>query len=119
MMTKIFFVRHAQPEYNHADDRTRPLTEEGLADTKIVVETLKDKGIDVMIICINGRLGNMNAEDAARLTKILSPRVGIPTHYGMFASNTEDPTAYTSRIDCGYILEYNREYSVKEILTNV
>lgn len=83
------------------------------------LETWKDKGIDVMIICINGRLGNMNAEDAARLTKILSPRVGIPTHYGMFASNTEDPTAYTSRIDCGYILEYNREYSVKEILTNV
>ena len=46
MMTKIFFVRHAQPEYNHADDRTRPLTEEGLVDTKIVVETLKDKEID-------------------------------------------------------------------------
>ena len=45
-MTKIFFVRHAQPEYNHADDRTRPLTEEGLVDTKIVVETLKDKEID-------------------------------------------------------------------------
>ena len=80
---------------------------------------LKDRKIDVMIICINGRLGNMNAEDAARLTKILAPRVGIPTHYGMFESNTENPEVYTSKIDCGYVLEYNREYSVKEILENV
>ena len=83
------------------------------------LEGLKDKTIDLMIICINGRLGNMNAEEAARLTKILSPRAGIPTHYGMFESNTEDPAAYTSKIDCGFILDYNREYSVKEILENV
>lgn len=45
-MTKIYFVRHAQPEHNHADDRTRPLTEEGVLDSKIVLETLKDKEID-------------------------------------------------------------------------
>ena len=45
-MTKVFFVRHAQPEHNHTDDRTRPLTAEGIADTKIVLETLKDKKID-------------------------------------------------------------------------
>lgn len=46
-MTKVFFVRHAQPEHNHADDRTRPLTEEGMADTGIVLETLKEKEIDL------------------------------------------------------------------------
>lgn len=45
-MTKVFFVRHAQPEHNHTDDRTRPLTAEGISDTKIVLETLKDKKID-------------------------------------------------------------------------
>lgn len=45
-MTKIFFVRHAQPEHNHADDRTRPLTQEGIIDSKIVLETLKDKEVD-------------------------------------------------------------------------
>lgn len=28
-MTRIYFVRHAQPEHGHADDRTRPLTDEG------------------------------------------------------------------------------------------
>ena len=46
-MTKVYFVRHAQPEHDHVDDRTRPLTKEGLADAKIVLETLRDKGIDV------------------------------------------------------------------------
>ncbi len=83
------------------------------------LEELKDKKIDLMIICINGRLGNMNAADAAKLTKILSPRIAIPTHYGMFESNTENPEVYTSKIDCGRILDYNREYTIKEILGNV
>ncbi|MBE5882943.1 MAG: histidine phosphatase family protein [Lachnospiraceae bacterium] len=45
-MTRVFFVRHAQPEHNYPDDRTRPLTEEGAADAKIVLDTLKDKEID-------------------------------------------------------------------------
>lgn len=45
-MTKVFFVRHAQPRHDHVDDMTRPLTEEGKADAKIVLETLQDKGID-------------------------------------------------------------------------
>ena len=83
------------------------------------LEELSERGIDLMIICINGRLGNMNAADAARLTKIIRPRVSVPTHYGMFESNTEDPEAYTSQIDCGYVMDYNREYGVKEILRSV
>ena len=45
-MTKVFFVRHAQPRHDHVDDMTRPLTEEGMDDTKIVLETLQDKEID-------------------------------------------------------------------------
>lgn len=46
-MTKVFFVRHAQPEHNWEDDRTRPLTTEGKADSKIVLDFLKDKNVDV------------------------------------------------------------------------
>lgn len=46
-MTKVYFVRHAQPDFHHENDRTRPLTEEGAADSKIVLELLKDKEIDV------------------------------------------------------------------------
>ena len=48
-MTKIYFVRHAEPDKSVKDDRTRPLTEQGLEDTKFVYEKLKDKGIDVAI----------------------------------------------------------------------
>ena len=45
-MTKIYFVRHAQPEHAWEDDRTRPLTGEGGRDSAIVFEFLKDKHID-------------------------------------------------------------------------
>lgn len=45
-MTKIYFVRHAQPEHAWEDDRTRPLTGEGKNDSAIVFEFLKDKHID-------------------------------------------------------------------------
>lgn len=46
-MTKVFFVRHAQPEHSWEEDRTRPLTEEGKNDSSVVLEFFKDKNIDV------------------------------------------------------------------------
>ena len=48
-MTTIYFVRHCKPDISIADDRKRPLTEEGLADSTKVMEVLKDKKIDVFI----------------------------------------------------------------------
>ena len=75
--------------------------------------------IDLMFICINGKLGNMTVTEAIKLTKIIAPRVGSPSHYGMFESNTEDPQKYLSRVACGFEMKYNKEYSVKEILENV
>ena len=45
-MTRVYFVRHAQPEHDWKEDRTRPLTEEGKVDSAIVLEFLKDKKID-------------------------------------------------------------------------
>ena len=47
-MTKVFFVRHAQPVHAHSDDRTRPLTKEGIQDSTLVLETLKDKEIEAV-----------------------------------------------------------------------
>lgn len=47
MATEVYFVRHAQPEHMWEDDRTRPLTDEGKKDTKIVLDFLKSKEIDV------------------------------------------------------------------------
>ena len=80
---------------------------------------LADKNIDVMFICINGKLGNMNVDDAARLTRIIAPRIGVPNHYGMFESNSEDPQKYISQIKNGFILKHNVEYTIKEILDYV
>lgn len=45
-MTRVFFVRHAQPLFSWADDLTRPLTEEGMQDRRIVLEFLQDKQVD-------------------------------------------------------------------------
>ena len=44
-ITRIIFVRHARSQYGE-DDRTRPLTEEGLKSREVVVETLKEFEID-------------------------------------------------------------------------
>lgn len=44
-MTKVYFVRHAQPEYEWLDDRTRPLTAEGKDDAKVVQEFFENKQI--------------------------------------------------------------------------
>ena len=80
---------------------------------------LSCRNIDIMFICINGKLGNMNVDDAARLTRIISPKIGIPNHYGMFESNTEDPQKYTSQIERSFIMEHDKKYTVKEILQSV
>jgi L-ascorbate metabolism protein UlaG (beta-lactamase superfamily) len=47
-----------------------------------------------LLVCINGKLGNMTAAEAARLAAALRPRVAIPMHYGMFADNTADPQEF-------------------------
>lgn len=44
-MTRVYFVRHAQPDYRVGTDRDRPLTAEGLEDRRVVLEFLRDKEI--------------------------------------------------------------------------
>lgn len=83
------------------------------------LEELKKYNIDIMFICINGKLGNMSVDDAIELTKIINPKVGVPTHYGMFASNTEDPRNYISKLECGFEMKYNIEYDILEVIESV
>lgn len=45
-MTKVYFVRHAEPEHSWADDRTRPLTKEGIKDCDIVLNFFQTRKID-------------------------------------------------------------------------
>ncbi|MBQ9120461.1 MAG: histidine phosphatase family protein [Lachnospiraceae bacterium] len=48
-MTSIYFVRHAEPNYNNHNDLLRELTEKGLQDRKLVTAFLADKQIDKVL----------------------------------------------------------------------
>ena len=74
-MTRVYFVRHAQPQFSWADDLTRPLTEEGMQDRRIVLEFLQDKKVDVFFCSPYQRSYDTIAEAAAFLARIY-----IPTH---------------------------------------
>lgn len=49
---------------------------------------------DALLICINGRLGNMNWQEAVQAAQRLETPVALPMHYGLFAENTEDPAPF-------------------------
>lgn len=48
-MTNVFFVRHAESNYDNHDDNTRELSTKGMEDRKLVTEFLADKSIDVVM----------------------------------------------------------------------
>lgn len=77
---------------------------------------VKEEEPDVMIPCINGRLGCMNIADAARLNGHIQPQFVVPMHYGMFKENTADPDEFVrqaeaySGITKGVILQQGMWY---------
>ena len=48
-MTKVYFIRHAEPDYNDLDAVNRALTEKGRGDTYHVANFLKDKEISAVL----------------------------------------------------------------------
>ncbi len=48
-MTTIYFVRHAEPNYNTHKTEERGLSEKGLADRRFVTKYLWDKNIDAVV----------------------------------------------------------------------
>lgn len=48
-MTTIYFVRHAQPNYDNHNDAERELTAKGLQDRKRVTAFLLDKSVDAVL----------------------------------------------------------------------
>ena len=59
-----------------------------------LMQPLIDLKPDILLPCINGRFGNLNAEEAAELTEIVSPRVVVPCHFWMFKEHNGDPEAF-------------------------
>jgi 2,3-bisphosphoglycerate-dependent phosphoglycerate mutase len=48
-MTKIYFVRHSQPIHSWKEDLNRPLTQEGVEDSKKVTEVLEKIDFDYCV----------------------------------------------------------------------
>lgn len=49
---------------------------------------------EVLLVCINGKWGNLDVAGAVRLAGAVGPRVAIPNHYDMMAPNLEDPRRF-------------------------
>ena len=47
-MTELYFVRHAEPDYENHDDMSRPLTEKGMRDRLLAADFLSDKDISAV-----------------------------------------------------------------------
>lgn len=48
-MTHIYFVRHAQPNYENHDDFSRELSPKGLEDRALAARYLQSKGVDAVL----------------------------------------------------------------------
>ena len=65
-----------------------------------LVDILKPFAVDVAFLPINGNrperhvAGNLNAEEAARLGRVIGAKLVIPHHYDLFEFNTEDPAVF-------------------------
>lgn len=55
------------------------------------------RGVDLLLICINGRMGNMTLDEAVATVKRLAPKAAAPMHYGLFARNTADPAPFVAQ----------------------
>ena len=72
---------------------------------------LRQWRLDLALLPINGRdarrlaancIGNMTYQEAADLAGALEPGLTIPTHYDMFATNSEDPMLFTEYMRVKY-----------------
>lgn len=77
---------------------------------------VRDYKPDMVFLCINGRLGNMNTPEAIQVAKRIGAPVNIPHHYDMFASNSADPAAFADHVPGGKILTFNIDYTIEELL---
>lgn len=75
---------------------------------------IADFKLDITFICINGRLGNMNVDEALITANKMGAKINIPNHYDMFESNSENPLLFSEKIKGGFVMEFNKEYTVRE-----
>lgn len=80
-----------------------------------LIEIAKDKP-ELMMCCINGRLGCMNIPDAVRLTSHIQPNIAVPMHVNMFVENTANADEYVKQVELysgitkGFVMEHGAWY---------
>ncbi len=122
-MTTVYFVRHAQPQH-WKDDRTRPLTDEGMADTKIVLEFLQDKPIDAFYCSPYKRSMDtiQAAADHFQKTIITDERLReresgvVDDYYGMIERRWENHTFHETGGESIRMVQERNIAALKEIL---
>lgn len=82
-----YVIRNGPFALYHAGDTRRV---QGLA------EAVAPHGVDVAIVPVNGKLGNMNGTDAARLAHEAGARLAVPCHYEMFRLDTDSPARFVA-----------------------
>lgn len=65
----------------------------GDTEYDVRLRELRSYGPDVVIACINGTGGNMDAHEAALLARQLKPKLAIPMHFGLWRSHPDDDHA--------------------------
>ena len=48
----------------------------------------------VLLVCINGKYGNLNVHEAVRLTQAVRPEIAVPMHYDLMQLNAENPETF-------------------------
>ena len=83
-----------------------------MGDTAYRPDWLEDeaiKGVDMLILPINGAFGNLNAAQAAKVVAALAPKMAVPCHYWNFAEHYGSPYDFMTEMknlcpDVPYIL---------------
>ena len=57
------------------------------------------RGVDVAFLPINGKLGNLDGPEAARLAQTVDAALAVPCHYDMFEFNTASPDAFVAECE--------------------
>lgn len=86
-------------------------------DESIADDVLKYGGkTDMVLICINGRLGNMNSDDALKVVKAIKPVAALPMHYDLFKENSADPQPFIDSCNKqgieSFEMKQGKEYSI-------
>lgn len=63
-----------------------------------IKKSVAGRPLDAVLVCINGKWGNMSDDEAAELVAYLKPARAVPMHYGLFSKNTADPKNFISKV---------------------